>query len=119
VAVTPPVLAGDGKALRIQRRSTCSSRASGNEGQRRGNGNDVCTSPGATQEPDGYYSVGAQSGRAEKGVHSGLYKMKHGFPNHIWDCIHKLLKCAEYAFNMFMDTEVIRHILQARQPVKF
>jgi hypothetical protein len=54
-----------------------------------------------------YYSVIAQPGRAEKGVHSGLYKIKHGFPNHHWDCIHKLLKCAEYAFDMFMDTEVI------------
>ncbi len=66
-----------------------------------------------------YYSVGAQPGRAEKEVQSGLYKMKHGFPNHHWDCIHKVLKCAEYAFDMFMDTEVVRHIVQARGCVKF
>jgi hypothetical protein len=61
-----------------------------------------------------YYSVGEQPGRVEKGVQSGLYKMKHSFPNHHWGCIHKVLKCAEYAFDMFMDTEVIRHIMQAR-----
>jgi hypothetical protein len=66
-----------------------------------------------------YYSIGAQPGRAEKGVQSGLYKMKDGFPNHHWDCIHKVLKCAEYAFDMFMDTEVIQHIVQARRCVKF
>ncbi len=47
------------------------------------------------------------------------YKMKHGFLNHLWDCIHKVLKRAEYAFNMFMDTEVIWYILQAKLCVKF
>ena len=62
-----------------------------------------------------YYFVGAQPGRAERGVQSGLYKMKHGFPNLHWDCIHKVLKCAEYAFDIFMDAEVIQHIVQARQ----
>jgi hypothetical protein len=72
-----------------------------------------------TDHDNKYYSVGAQPGRAEKGVQSGLYKMKHSFPNHHWDCIHKLLKRAEYAFNMLMDTEVIRHTMQARQCVKF
>ncbi len=54
-----------------------------------------------------YYSIGAQPGRAERGVQSGLYKTKHGFLDHHWDDIHKVLKCAEYAFDMFMDTEVI------------
>jgi hypothetical protein len=44
-----------------------------------------------TDHDNKYYSVGAQPGRAEKEVQSGLYKMKHGFPNHQWDCIHKLL----------------------------
>ncbi len=71
-----------------------------------------------TDHDNKYYSIDAQPGRAEKGVQSGLYKMKHGFPNHHWDCIHKLLKRSEYAFNMFMDTEVIRHIVQVRQRVK-
>ncbi len=66
-----------------------------------------------------YYSIGAQPGRAEKGVQSGLYKTKHGFPNHHWDSIHKLLKCAECVFVMFMDTEVIWHIVQARRREKF
>ncbi len=71
-----------------------------------------------TDHDNKYYSIGAQPGRAEAGVQSGLYKMEHGFPNHHWDCIHKVLKCAEYAFNMFMDTEVIQHIVQARGRVK-
>ncbi len=66
-----------------------------------------------------YYSVGAQPGRAERGVQSGLYKMKYSFPNHHWVCKHKVLKHTEYAFDMFMDSEVIQHILQARQCVKF
>ncbi len=45
--------------------------------------------------------------------------MKHSFPNHHWDCILKVLERAEYAFDMFMDTEVIQHIVQARQRVQF
>jgi hypothetical protein len=72
-----------------------------------------------TDHDDKYYSVGAQPGRAERGVQSGLYKMKHGFLNHHWDCIHKVLKRAEYTFDMFIDTEVIQHIMQARGHVKF
>ncbi len=39
-----------------------------------------------TDHENKHYSVGAQLGRAEKGVQSGLYKMKHGFPNHHWNC---------------------------------
>jgi hypothetical protein len=60
-----------------------------------------------TDHDNKYYSAGAQPGRAEKGVQSSLYKMKHGFPIHHWNCIHKLLKHSEYTFDMFMDTEVI------------
>jgi hypothetical protein len=60
-----------------------------------------------TAHDNRYYSVGAQPRRAKKGVPSGSYKMKHGFPNHHWDCIHKVLKHAENAFDMFMDAEVI------------
>ncbi len=75
--------------------------------------------PVFTDHDNKYYSIGAQPGRAEKGVQSGVYNMKHGFPNNHWDCIHKLLKFTEYAFDMFMDTEVICHIMQARQRVKF
>jgi hypothetical protein len=33
--------------------------------------------------------------------------MKHGFQNYHWDGIQKVLKHAESAFDMFMDTEVI------------
>jgi hypothetical protein len=40
-----------------------------------------------TDHNNKYYSVGAQPGRAERGVQSGLFKMKHDFPNHHWDCI--------------------------------
>jgi hypothetical protein len=46
----------------------------------RGRRNHVCT-----DHDNKYYSVGAQPERAERGVQSGLYKMKHGFPNHQWD----------------------------------
>ncbi len=67
-----------------------------------------------TDHDNKHYSVGAQSGRAKRGVQSGLCKIKHGFPNHHWDCIHKVLKHAEHAFAMFMDTGVIQHIVQAR-----
>jgi hypothetical protein len=72
-----------------------------------------------TDHDNEYYSVGAQTGRAERGVQSGLYRVKHGFLNHHWECIHKVSKHAEYAFNMFMDTEVFPHIVQARRHVKF
>jgi hypothetical protein len=60
-----------------------------------------------TNHDNKYYSNGAQPGRAEGEVQSGLYKMKHGFPNHHWNCIHTVLKRTEYAFDMFTDTEVI------------
>jgi hypothetical protein len=60
-----------------------------------------------TDHNNKYYSVGAQPERAERGVQSALYKMKHDFLNYHWDCIYKVLKRAEYAFNMIMDTEVI------------
>jgi hypothetical protein len=68
-----------------------------------------------TEDNNKYYCVGAQPGRAERGVHSGLYKMKYSFLSSEWDSIHKVLKCAEYAFNMFMDTNVIQHIVDVRQ----
>jgi hypothetical protein len=70
--------------------------------------------PRFTDHDNKYYFISAQPGRAEKGVQSGLYKIKRSFPNHHWDCIHKVLKRAEYAFGISMDTEVIRHIVQAR-----
>jgi hypothetical protein len=60
-----------------------------------------------TDHDNKYYSIVAQPGRAERGAQSDLYKMKHGFLNHHWDCIHKVLKHTEYAFDMFMDTKVI------------
>jgi hypothetical protein len=66
-----------------------------------------------------YYCVGAQPGRAERGVQSGLYRLKYGFPSKEWYSIHRVLKHAEYAFNRYMDTDIIRHISCARSRVKF
>jgi hypothetical protein len=66
-----------------------------------------------------YCCVGAQLGRAEKGVLSGLYRLKYGFPSNEWDSLHKLLKRAEYAFDRYMDTDIIRHISCARSRVNF
>jgi hypothetical protein len=54
-----------------------------------------------------YCCVGAQPGRAIRGVLSGFYRLKNGFPSNEWDSIHKLLKHAEYAFDRFMDTDII------------
>jgi hypothetical protein len=66
-----------------------------------------------------YCCVGAQPGRAERGVQSGLYRLKHGFLSKEWDSIHRVLKCAEYAFDSYMDTEIIQRISCARSLVKF
>jgi hypothetical protein len=66
-----------------------------------------------------YCCMGAQPGRKERGVQSGLYRMKHGFPCAEWDVIHKVLKRGEHAFDMFMDTKVIQHISYARARVHY
>ena len=66
-----------------------------------------------------YCCVGAQPGRAEKGALSDLYRLKYGFPSNEWDSLHKLLKHAEYAFDRYMDTDIIRHISCARLRVNF
>ncbi len=63
--------------------------------------------------------MGAQPGRAEKGVLSGFYRLKHGFRSNEWDSLHKLLKRGECAFNRYTDTDVIRHISCARTRVTF
>ncbi len=55
VAGAPPVLAGNGKALAVQGRSTCRPRASSGGGRRRDNCDDVRASPRATQAPEGGY----------------------------------------------------------------
>jgi hypothetical protein len=80
----------------------------------RGTNNHVFTENGKK-----YCCVGAQPGRAERGVQSGLYRLKYGFPSKEWDSIHRVLKCIEYAFNRSMDTDIIRHISCARSWVKF
>jgi hypothetical protein len=66
-----------------------------------------------------YCCIGAQPGRAERGVQSGLYRLKYGFPSKEWDSIHRVLKRAEYAFDRYMDTDIIQHISCARCRVKF
>ncbi len=80
----------------------------------RGTNNYIFTENGNT-----YCCIGAQPGRAERGVQSGLYRQKYGFPSKEWDSIHRVLKRAEYAFNRYMDTDLIQHISCARSRVKF
>ncbi len=72
-----------------------------------------------TEDNNKYYCVGLQPGRAKRGVQSGLYKLKYGFPSSDWDCVHKVLKRAEYAFDTFMETDEIQHIVGVRQYVNF
>jgi hypothetical protein len=72
-----------------------------------------------TENNNKYCCVGAQPGRAQKGVLSGLYRLKHGFESKDWDTLHKLLKRAEYAFDRYMNTDIIRHISCARSRVNF
>jgi hypothetical protein len=72
-----------------------------------------------TENGNKYCSVGAQPGRAERGVQSGLYRQKYGFLSKEWDSIYRVLKRAEYAFNRYMDTDIIRHISCARLRIKF
>jgi hypothetical protein len=66
-----------------------------------------------------YCCIGAQPGRTERGVQYGLYRLKYGFPSKEWDYIHRVLKCTEYAFDRYMDTDIILHISCARSWVKF
>ena len=81
---------------------------------KRGNKNCVFTEDG-----NNYCCIGAQPGRAERGVQSGLYRLKHGLPTKEWDLLHKVLKRAEFVFDRFMDTKVVRHISCARSRVNF
>jgi hypothetical protein len=80
----------------------------------RGTSNHVFTENGNI-----YCCVGAQPGRTERGVQSGLYRLKYRFPSKEWDSMHRVLKLAEYAFDRYMDTDIIQHISCARSQVKF
>ncbi len=60
-----------------------------------------------TENSNKYCCIGAQPGRAERGVQSGLYRLKYKFPSKEWDSMHRVLKRAEYAFNGYMDTDII------------
>jgi hypothetical protein len=66
-----------------------------------------------------YCCIGAQPENAERGVQSGLYRLKYGFPSKEWDSMHRVLTRAEYAFDRYMDTHIIRHISCARSQVEF
>jgi hypothetical protein len=72
-----------------------------------------------TENSNKYCCVGAQPGRAERGVQSGLYRLNYGFPSKEWDFIHRVLKRTEYAFDRSMDTDIIPHISCARSRVEF
>jgi hypothetical protein len=72
-----------------------------------------------TEDGNKYCCIGAQPGRAERGVQSGLYRLKHGLPSKEWDLLHKVLKRAEFVFDRYMDTKVVRHISCARSRVNF
>jgi hypothetical protein len=54
-----------------------------------------------------YFCIGAKPGRAERGVKSGLYRLKYRFPSKEWDSIHRVLKHMENAFDRYMDTDII------------
>jgi hypothetical protein len=63
---------------------------------------------------DKYCCISAQPGKAERGVQSGLYRLKYGFPS---NSIHRVLKHLEYAFDRYMDTDIIQHISCTRSRV--
>ncbi len=60
-----------------------------------------------TENVNNHCYVSAQPGKAERGAQSGLYRLKYGFPSKEWDSIHRVLKRAEYAFDRYMDTDII------------
>ena len=62
-----------------------------------------------TEDGNKYCCIGAQPGRAERGVHR--------FPSEQWDSLHNVIMRAEYAFNMYMGTEITGHISYARSHV--
>jgi hypothetical protein len=72
-----------------------------------------------TENGNKYCCVGAQPGGAERGVQSGLYRLKYGFPSKKWDSIHRVLKHVEYAFDRYTDTDIIQNISCARSQIKF
>jgi hypothetical protein len=60
-----------------------------------------------TENGNKYCCIGAQPGRAERGVQSGLHRLKYRFPSKEWDSMHRVLKRAEYAFDRYVDTDII------------
>jgi hypothetical protein len=72
-----------------------------------------------TEGGNKYCCVGAQPGRAERGVQLGLYRLKNSLPSKEWDTIHKVVKRAEHAFDKVMDTDIIQHVSCAKKCVHF
>jgi hypothetical protein len=72
-----------------------------------------------TENGNKYCCSGVQAGRVERGVQSGLYRLKYKFPCKEWNYIPRVLKRAEYAFDRYMDTDIFQHISCARSRVKF
>ncbi len=60
-----------------------------------------------------------RSQEGQKEVYSLFYRIKNGLPSKEWDLLHKVLKRAEYAFDRYMDTNVIQHISSAKSRVNF
>ena len=63
--------------------------------------------------------MGSQLSRAERGVKSDSFRLKNGFQSKEGDVIHNVLRRLEYAFDRYMDTEVIRHITAAKKHVNY
>jgi len=60
-----------------------------------------------------YCCIGAKSKRNSTGVTPGLFKVG-GVGMEDWDCIVKAVKRSEHAFYSYANTDVIRHIREAR-----
>jgi hypothetical protein len=63
-----------------------------------------------------YCCVGAKRRRFSSGIEPGYYKPSSG-SREDWDCLVSAVKKAEHAFYAYSDTDVIRHIRDARELV--
>jgi hypothetical protein len=65
-----------------------------------------------------YCCVGAKRRRYSPGIEPGLYKLTCGSKTD-WDCVVSAVKRAEHAFYAFSNTEIIRHIRDARELIEW
>lgn len=61
-----------------------------------------------------YCCIGAKRSRFSTGIEPGHYKFKSGSKDD-WDCIVSAVRRAEHAFYAYSNTDVIRHIRDARE----